>query len=66
MVRHMVKKIRKALREEIPLVIGMDAVTKNVSISGKLILKVAAAAWEFLGFDELWNRCARPPVSCWT
>jgi len=44
----------------------IDVAAKIVRTSGRVILKVAAAAWDFLGFDELWNRCARPPVFCWT
>jgi hypothetical protein len=44
----------------------IDVAAKIVRTSGKIILKIAAAAWDFLGFDELWNRCSRPPVFCWT
>jgi hypothetical protein len=43
----------------------IDVAAKIVRTSGKVILKIAAATWDFLGFEELWNRCARPPVFCW-
>lgn len=44
----------------------IDVAAKIVRTSGRVILKVAAAAWDFLGFDELWNRCTRPIAFCWT
>jgi hypothetical protein len=44
----------------------IDVAAKIVRTSGKIILKVATAAWNFLGFDKLWNKCAHPPVICWT
>lgn len=44
----------------------IDVAAKIVRTSGKIILKVAAAAWDHLGFDKLWNKCAHPPVFCWT
>jgi hypothetical protein len=44
----------------------IDVAAKIVRTSGKIILKVASAAWDFLGFDKLWNKCAHPPVFCWT
>lgn len=44
----------------------IDVAAKIVRTSGKVILKIAAAAWDFLGFDELWSRCAHPPVFTWT
>jgi hypothetical protein len=44
----------------------IDVAAKIVRTSGKIILKVATAAWELLRFDELWNSCAHPPVFCWT
>jgi hypothetical protein len=44
----------------------IDVAAKIVRTSGRIILKVATAAWEFLGFDKLWNKCAHPPVFCWT
>lgn len=43
----------------------IDVAAKIVRTSGKLVLKIASAAWDILGFDVLWNRCARPPVFCW-
>lgn len=43
----------------------IDVAAKIVRTSGKVILKIAAAAWDFLGFEELWHRCALPPVFCW-
>ncbi len=44
----------------------IDVAAKIVRTSGKIILKVAAAAWEFLGFDKLWHKCTHAPVFCWT
>jgi hypothetical protein len=44
----------------------IDVAAKIVRTSGRVILKIAAAAWDFIGFDELWKRCAHPPVFCWT
>jgi len=44
----------------------IDVAAKIVRTSGKIILKVAAAAWDFLSFDKLWDKCAHPLVFCWT
>ncbi len=44
----------------------IDMAAKIVRTSGKIVLKIASAAWDFLGFHELWRRCALPPVFCWT
>ena len=44
----------------------IDVAAKIVRTSGKIILKVATAAWDFLSFDKLWDKCAHPPVFCWT
>ena len=33
--------------------------------TGRIVLKVAQAAWDGLQFDRLWNRSAHPPAFCW-
>ncbi len=44
----------------------IDTAAKIVRTSGKVILKVAQAAWDALQFDKLWNKAASPPTFAWS
>jgi hypothetical protein len=44
----------------------IDSAGKIVRTSGKILLKVAQAAWDALQFDKLWKKAASPPMFAWS
>jgi hypothetical protein len=43
----------------------IDVAAKIIRHAGKIILKVTAAAWDALHFEELWRRSGKPPQFMW-
>jgi hypothetical protein len=39
----------------------IDIAAKIICHAGRTVLKIPQATWEFLHFQDLWNRSAQPP-----
>jgi hypothetical protein len=44
----------------------IDTAMKIIKTGHEIWIKVTQAAWEFLRFDLLWERCNNPPIFAWS